>query len=172
MSRKTTPNVLGRMDNADDEMDNMETANLVPNNNLKSEDIPFCGCLSVRYYQPVRLNTTSMSDLSQYFDVNTTDVTSRLYNSFLFCRVFHSLYGIIKRTFQAETTFMSTIMDKPDAYGPFWVSFIGSFCSKFSIDSHNINLYTGSNITYQQLDVVMAFGKKLVKYPHIQGKMN
>jgi hypothetical protein len=41
----------------DDDMDTMETANLItnPNNNAaKSEtEIPLCGCMSVRYYQPV-----------------------------------------------------------------------------------------------------------------------
>jgi hypothetical protein len=41
----------------DDDMDNMEGANLLPNaNSNKTEpDIPFCGCISVRYYQPVCL---------------------------------------------------------------------------------------------------------------------
>jgi hypothetical protein len=39
----------------DDDMDNMEAANLLPNANAnkQEQDIPFCGCMSVRYYQPV-----------------------------------------------------------------------------------------------------------------------
>lgn len=41
--------------NVNDDMDT-EAANLLPKSNIKQEqDIPFCGCMSVRYYQPVRL---------------------------------------------------------------------------------------------------------------------
>lgn len=57
-------------------------------------EIPFCGCLSVRYYQP-------------YFDVDTQDIFNRIAHSFLFCR--------------REENFLAAIGDKPDAYGPIWV---------------------------------------------------
>jgi protein YIPF1/2 len=57
-------------------------------------DIPFCGCLSVRYYQP-------------FFDVDTTDITSRLLSALFYCK--------------REQNFLEQITDRPDAYGPFWV---------------------------------------------------
>jgi hypothetical protein len=63
----------------------------------KESDIPFCGCLSVRFYQP-------------YFDVDTADIYTRLMNAFFYCK--------------RETNFMTLIGEKPDAYGPFWVSFV------------------------------------------------
>jgi hypothetical protein len=65
----------------------------------KTADIPFCGCLSVQYYQP-------------YFDVDTVDIVARVTSSFLFCN--------------RETNFLNLIADKPDAYGPIWVQLISS----------------------------------------------
>lgn len=83
---------------ADDDIDAMEgqtSSALLGDKKVKpQQEIPLCGCISIQYYQP-------------YFDVDTADVTSRLYKSLLFCT--------------ADTTFMQTIADKPDAYGPFWV---------------------------------------------------
>lgn len=61
----------------------------------ETPEIPFCGCLSVRYYQP-------------YFDVDTNDVYVRLLNSLFYCR--------------RENNFLALIADKPDAYGPFWIA--------------------------------------------------
>jgi hypothetical protein len=58
-------------------------------------DVPFCGCMSVRYYQP-------------YFDVDTKDVIQRITNSVLFRN--------------SEQNFLQIIGNRPDAYGPFWVS--------------------------------------------------
>ena len=58
-----------------------------------SEGIPLCGILSVKFYKP-------------YFDVDTQDVTARL---------FHAL------TMFKDGSFMALIADRPDAYGPFWV---------------------------------------------------
>ena len=60
----------------------------------KDPDIPFCGCLSVRYYQP-------------FFDVDTVDVVSRLSSALFYCK--------------REQNFLSQIEERPDAYGPFWV---------------------------------------------------
>lgn len=60
----------------------------------KQRDIPFCGCLSVQYYQP-------------FFDVDTAEVLDRLMNSITF--------------FAREQTFLTLVGDRPDAYGPFWV---------------------------------------------------
>jgi hypothetical protein len=57
-------------------------------------EIPFCGCLSVRFYQP-------------YFDVDTVDVTSRIAHATFYCR--------------REENFLTSLRDKPDAYGPFWI---------------------------------------------------
>ena len=62
----------------------------------KEDDLPFCGWLSVRYYQP-------------YFDVDTKDIFSRVYSSTIYCG--------------QQDSFLSLVGDKPDLYGPFWVSF-------------------------------------------------
>lgn len=58
-------------------------------------EIPCCGCLSVQFYQP-------------YFDVDTQDVVNRLAQSVFFCK--------------REELFLNSINEKPDAYGPVWVS--------------------------------------------------
>ena len=77
-----------------------------PNSNDPFNEIPMCGFLSVRYYQP-------------YFDVDTDDVIARMKNSLLF----------LKQT----DNFFSIVGEKPDLYGPFWVAttlvFIVAFTS-------------------------------------------
>lgn len=83
------------MNERERENDDIEqSSSLLTEKPKDTPDIPFCGCLSVRYYQP-------------YFDVDTEDVTTRLKGSILYCR--------------AENNFLATINDRPDAYGPFWV---------------------------------------------------
>lgn len=78
-----------------DELDNSQGSSLLGNdNNREQPEIPFCGCLSIRYYQP-------------YFDVDTADVTSRIANALIFCK--------------REQNFLSFIGNRPDAYGPVWV---------------------------------------------------
>jgi len=57
-------------------------------------DIPLCGILSVKFYKP-------------YFDVDTKDITNRLY---------HALVSF------KDASFMGMISEKPDAYGPFWIA--------------------------------------------------
>ena len=64
-----------------------------------SSGMPFCSCLSVQYYQP-------------YFDVDTEDVTSRITASTVYCG--------------RQEQFLSAIEEKPDLYGPFWVSLKGN----------------------------------------------
>jgi hypothetical protein len=48
------------------------------------DSIPMCGCMSVKYYQP-------------YFDVDTSDVTSRIKAALFFCRVsfVHIIYTVL-----------------------------------------------------------------------------
>lgn len=79
-----------------DELDN-ERSTLMheTTKDLSGREIPLCGFMSVQYYQP-------------YFDVDTDDVYQRLIQSSFFCR--------------REKNFLAFIGDKPDAYGPFWVS--------------------------------------------------
>ena len=86
-----------KKDEDDDEMNlNSSSAGLLREEKKdESQEIPLCGCLSIRYYQP-------------YFDVDTTEVTQRIMNAAFFCR--------------RETNFMTLINDKPDAYGPFWIA--------------------------------------------------
>jgi protein YIPF1/2 len=78
-------------------------------NNKDKEEMPFCGCMSIRYYQP-------------FFDIDTADITSRITQSVWY--------------FQRQDNFLSNIGDKPDLYGPFWISttlvFIVAFCSHMS----------------------------------------
>ncbi len=77
------------------ELEDVEASDFLREPQKKPEvDIPFCGCLSVRYYQP-------------FFDVNTSDVTSRLSSAFFYCK--------------REQNFLEQIAERPDAYGPFWV---------------------------------------------------
>ena len=57
-------------------------------------DVPMCGCLSVKYYQP-------------YFDIETEDIGKRIFVASLYTR--------------KDDSFMNLIREKPDAYGPFWV---------------------------------------------------
>jgi hypothetical protein len=69
-------------------------ANSSKKDGLDIPDIPFCGCLSVRFYQP-------------YFDIDTNEVFTRISSAMFYCR--------------REKTFLSSFSEKPDAYGPFWV---------------------------------------------------
>lgn len=57
-------------------------------------EIPFCGCLSVQFYQP-------------YFDIDTTEVISRIMSSMFYCK--------------REENFLTSLRERPDAYGPFWI---------------------------------------------------
>lgn len=80
--------------NESDDIDN-ERAPMLQETSKELPDIPMCGFLSIRYYQP-------------YFDVDTNDVVSRITQASFFCN--------------REQNFLTTIAEKPDAYGPFWVS--------------------------------------------------
>jgi hypothetical protein len=92
-----------RLNQPDDEDSlDMERANLLTENQngngaARSElpDIPMCGFLSLKFYQP-------------YFDVDTDDVVARATQSVLYCR--------------RESNFMTLIGDRPDAYGPVWIA--------------------------------------------------
>lgn len=118
--------------NHPDELDINESAGRLFNDPTIKEqpEIPFCGCLSVRYYQP-------------FFDVDTTDVLNRIGSAVFFCN--------------RDQNFLSLIGDKPDAYGPFWVTIILPFrISQFIIpfhrsDRHNLSLHCSCFITYKQL---------------------
>lgn len=81
-----------------DELDINESAGRLFNENTIKEqpDIPFCGCLSIRYYQP-------------FFDVDTNDVISRISGALFYCN--------------RDQNFLGLVGEKPDAYGPFWVGY-------------------------------------------------
>mmetsp|Transcript_20481 Transcript_20481/g.28192 ORF Transcript_20481/g.28192 Transcript_20481/m.28192 type:complete len:235 (-) Transcript_20481:113-817(-) len=80
-----------------DELDITESTGRMFNDPVVKDqpEIPFCGCLSVRYYQP-------------FFDVDTSDVMTRIGSALFYCN--------------REQTFLSLVGEKPDAYGPFWIS--------------------------------------------------
>jgi len=71
-------------------------------------DIPFCGFVSLQYYQP-------------YFDVDTEDIKSRIMTSMIGFK---------------DDSFLKLVDDKPDLYGPFWIAtsliFIIAVISHFS----------------------------------------
>lgn len=77
-----------------DELD-LERARLISENGRENVDIPMCGFMSVRYYQP-------------YFNVDTPDIISRIAQTVFYCR--------------REQNFLAALDGRPDAYGPFWVS--------------------------------------------------
>lgn len=82
----------------DDSFDSTSASSNLLGAGLKKKtttDIPFCGCLSIQYYQP-------------YFDVDTADITSRIWNAVIYCR--------------REQNFLLLVQDHPDLYGPFWVT--------------------------------------------------
>lgn len=54
-----------------------------------------CACLSVEYYQP-------------YFDVDTDEVLNRIKYALMFCG--------------EGSPFLDVVREKPDAYGPWWIS--------------------------------------------------
>eukprot|EP01031_Cornospumella_fuschlensis_P036113 gene36113-43792_t len=81
-------------DSKHDELDH-ERSRLVHENAKEIPDIPMCGCLSVRYYQP-------------YFDIDTSDVSNRMAQAVFYCR--------------REQNFLALIEGRPDGYGPFWIA--------------------------------------------------
>ncbi len=100
MKSNGSSNTLNRPDD-DDSLD-MERANLLAENNggnstsrTELPDIPMCGFLSLKFYQP-------------YFDVDTEDVISRATQSVLYCR--------------RDGNFMTLVGERPDAYGPVWIA--------------------------------------------------
>jgi hypothetical protein len=78
----------------DDEELNLTQKSLLEAKGGDMPEIPLCGFLSVRFYQP-------------YFDVDTADVASRVAHAVFYCK--------------REENFLAFIKDKPDAYGPFWI---------------------------------------------------
>ena len=82
----------------DEEMNLGASSNLIQKNSNTNESdnsIPFCGCLSVKFYQ-------------HYFDLNTQDVVDRIGMTLFYCR-------------RTETFLDFLSSHNPDAYGPFWV---------------------------------------------------
>lgn len=86
-------NIRPEKDDIDGERSALMHETSKDNNALR--DIPLCGFMSVQYYQP-------------YFDVDTSDIYTRIFQSTFYCR--------------REQNFLALIGEKPDAYGPFWVS--------------------------------------------------
>lgn len=87
-------------------------------------EVPFCGCLSVKYYQP-------------FFDIETADIIKRISTAALY----------LKR----DDSFMTLIRDKPDAYGPFWVRLhpFLIYIITNTIDIDYINLRGGVYVSFE-----------------------
>jgi hypothetical protein len=98
----------------DDEELNLQNTSsvglLTENKSSELPEIPMCGFMSVRFYQP-------------YFDVDTADVTARLSNALFYCK--------------RERNFLTIVGDKPDAYGPFWIATTAVFV--IAVSSHVSN---------------------------------
>lgn len=113
-----------------DELDMAESTGRIFNDTAIKEqpEIPFCGCLSVRYYQP-------------FFDVDTNDVFTRIASAVFYCN--------------REQNFLGLVSEKPDAYGPFWVSLFEYFKFAFwnlkSLDCYYPRFYGCCFVAYKQL---------------------
>lgn len=95
---------------------------------LKLPEIPLCGCMSVQFYQP-------------YFDVETSDIISRISYAMFYCK---------------RDAFLSYIKDRPDAYGPLWIattliftvavtSHVNSWIKSYMLGTHWYS-YTSKNV--------------------------
>ncbi len=114
MKSNGSSNAVNRLDD-DDSLD-MERANLLSENNggnstsrAELPDIPMCGFLSLKFYQP-------------YFDVDTEDVFSRATQSVLYCR--------------RDGNFMTLVGERPDAYGPIWIATSLVFATSIAAHLH------------------------------------
>jgi protein YIPF1/2 len=105
--------------------------NIASRNEKEKDEIAFCGCMSMRYYQPL-------------FDVDTKDISSRISQSLFYC--------------QRAENFMSVVSAKPDLYGPFWITttlvFTIAVCSHMS--SWLSSWMYGSNWQYDLQSMVNA----------------
>lgn len=99
-----------KFDDDDDEEMNMGAAPMLANKTTSSQpvsgpEIPLCGFASVQFYAP-------------YFDVETEDIKNRI---------------IAAATGLRDDSFLLYIENKPDLYGPFWVSLLSLFRPKLLI---------------------------------------
>lgn len=69
----------------------------VSSSNIQNQNIPYCGIISIKFYQP-------------YFDVDTSEVYQRILHSTFYCR--------------REANFITNFSSKPDGYGPVWVCYL------------------------------------------------
>jgi hypothetical protein len=83
------------MTDASEDLDINQSGRLLAESGKDLPEIPLCGFLSVKYYQP-------------FFDIDTQEVMNRILQASIFCR--------------REQNFLSYIGEKPDGYGPFWVN--------------------------------------------------
>ena len=92
---------------------------------------PYCSCLSVAYYK-------------SYFDVDTADVLARIKSSTIYCG--------------KDDQFVNLIDEKPDLYGPFWIT--TSLVFSVAVSSHISNWLsswmTGENWEYDFQSIVTA----------------
>jgi len=97
----------------------------------EAAEIPMCGCLSVKFYQP-------------YFDVDTSDILTRISHALFYCR--------------RSENFMELIKDKPDAYGPFWIatSLVFAVAVSSHISSWLASWMSGVNGEYDFQSVLTA----------------
>ena len=83
----------------DEEMNNdrssmLNGTNKRVSNRTDAPDVPLCGFVSLQYYQP-------------YFDVDTDEIKNRLFSAAMGFK---------------NGEFIHILLEKPDLYGPFWVS--------------------------------------------------
>lgn len=108
---------------------------LLRENDTKKEGeeggFPYCSCLSVGYYK-------------SYFDVDTVDVLNRLRSCTVYCG--------------QDDQFVNMIDEKPDLYGPFWIT--TSLVFSVAVSSHISNWLsswmTGENWQYDFQSIVTA----------------
>lgn len=67
-----------------------------------NDDIPLCGFMNIRYYQPVSCFSErwiTIFNFEKYFDVDSSEVYSRLTHSLIYCKVIHYMILLFIVTF-------------------------------------------------------------------------
>ncbi len=134
--------MMSQEEEQDEESLTMTKAGLLDSKGNDMPEIPLCGCLSVRFYQP-------------YFDVDTADVTSRIAHALFYCK--------------REENFLAFIRDKPDAYGPLWIATTLVFCVAVSshISSWLSSWMLGKNwYVLVVLMYLLSFGREGLQFPN------
>ncbi|KAJ8605141.1 hypothetical protein CTAYLR_000474 [Chrysophaeum taylorii] len=88
-----------------------------------------CACLSVEYYRP-------------FFDINTDEVVARIRYALVFCGT--------------GSPFLDVVREKPDAYGPWWISTTLVFLIAVTSHLKTLMQFSGQHYRYDFKVVTFA----------------